>query len=148
MKGRIALFPSRRRQSRLYDFRRPDKFSKEHLRTLEVVFGHFARLATTYFVGQFRTTVTINVTAVAQEAFSEFLDSVQTPATVLVASAAPLKGKFTAVVDSTLTFSMIDHLFGGGGAQSSKGRPLTEIELKVMERVFNGLLENLGEALR
>lgn len=146
----MALQPlaSRRRQSRLYDFRRPDKFSKEHLRTLEVVFGHFARLATTYFVGQLRTTVSINVTAVAQESFSEFLDSVQVPSTVLVASATPLKGKFAAVVDPNLTFSMIDHLFGGAGGNINKGRALTEIEQKVMERVFAGLLDNFGEALR
>lgn len=112
-----------------------------------MVFGHFARLATTYFVGQFRTTISINVTAVAQEAFSEFLDSVQVPATVLVASAAPMKGKFTAVIDSSLTFSMIDHLFGGTGGNLNKGRALTEIEMKVMERVFAGLLGYLGEAL-
>ena len=32
-----------------YDFARPSKFSKEHLRTLEIIFEHYGRLLSTNF---------------------------------------------------------------------------------------------------
>ena len=34
-------------QVKNYDFKRPAKFSKEHLRTLELIFEHYGRLLST-----------------------------------------------------------------------------------------------------
>jgi flagellar motor switch protein FliM len=138
---------ARERRIRLYDFRRPDKFSKEQLRALEVVFGHFARLSTTYFVSQLRTSVQLTVEEVQQATFGEFFAGLSGPLTVVVGALEPLAGKFLMVLDLTLTYALLDHLLGGAGqSRWAEARPPTEIEVGVLGRLLGGCLATLREA--
>ena len=49
------------KQVKNYDFARPSKFSKEHLRTLEIIFEHFGRLLATNLPAYLRKTVSVDV---------------------------------------------------------------------------------------
>lgn len=144
----MAAVVVRAKRVRAYDFRRPDKISKEHLRSLEVMFNHFVRLATTFLVSQFRTGVQVSVRTVEPMTFGEFLDGVEPLNTLAIGKLEPLPGKFTLSLEQTLVLPMVEYLLGGGGFASVSPRGLTEIELGVIERVLRGLTLNLEEPFR
>lgn len=133
---------------RVYDFRKPDKFSKDHLRGLEMVFGYYGRLVGSNLVGALRTTVQMSVVDVAQVSFGEFFDRLRAPLIVAVGSLPPLPGRFCVVMEQGLVFAMIGHLLGGGEAGVYvENRPLTEIEQRIVERLLTGTLAALRDAL-
>ncbi len=131
---------------RPYDFRRPGKFSKEHLRTLQMVHENFARLVTTYFLATVRAMVKTLSVRVEQTTFPEFIQSLDDPTVLSVFSLAPLPGSSLLVVAPPLAHALIHRLFGGQGPAMSSSRSLTEIEIAVMQRVLAGLLNVLKEA--
>ena len=131
---------------RVYDFRRPDKFSKEHLRTLQMVHENFARVWTTVLSAHLRTMARVTVDAVEQLTYDEFLASVHNPSVLCLVTMEPLPGRQMVDIHPALTFPLIDRLLGGLGSADASERALTEIEVTVMERVVSGMLSALAEA--
>jgi flagellar motor switch protein FliM len=58
----------------------------------------------------------------------------------------PLKGSAVLEIDPSITFTIIDKLFGGMGEPAKISRELTDIELSVMEGIIVRILGNLREA--
>lgn len=134
------------RKIRVYDFRRPNKFSKDQLNTIEVINENFCRLMTTSLSGTLRSRVMAKVASVDQVTYEEFIRSIPNPTILNVFSLYPLEGKGILEINPIIGFSIIDRLFGGPGLSSVKGRPLTEIERGVMERVSERILSLFHEA--
>ena len=135
------------RKIKIYDFKRPDKFSKEQLRTVSNMHETFARLTTTSLSAQLRSLVHVHVASVDQLTYEEFIRSIPTPTTLAVVNMDPLKGNAVLEIDPTITFCMIDRLFGGRGVTvGTKNRDLTDIEQSVMEGIIVRILANMREA--
>lgn len=125
----------------IYDFRRPDKFSKDQLRTLQMLHETFARLAGSALSAYLRTPVTVDLISLEQVPYEEYLRSInQSVFTIL--SLPPLSGQAVLECEFSLVFSMIDRMLGGPG----KGIPrnvLTDIERplvrQILERLFGAL---------
>lgn len=139
----VAQAPKRIRQ---YDFRRPDKFSKDQVRTLQMIHENFIRPLQTYFAGRFRTMVQMVVGSVDQTTYAEFIRSIGTPSVICPFAMAPLPGTCVLDINPVVAFPMIDRLFGGPGVAISQVRPLTEIEGAVMQTVVKGTLDAYAEA--
>lgn len=137
-----------RGQVRLYDFRRPDKFSKEQLRTLATLHENFCRAATTTLAAALRTAVQVETISVDQCPFSQFLSDLDDPTVLGVFSLTPFAGTALLEVEPAVAFAMVDRLLGGPGSGAVHGRALTDIEAAVMRRVFNALGEALVEPWR
>ncbi len=135
-----------RTKVRVYDFKRPDKFSKDHIRTLQLLHENFARLLTTAFSASFRTMVQATVVSVQQETYQEFEASLSSPTTIGIISLAPLEGKAILELSQDIAFPMVDRLFGGPGNQLEYSRALTDIEQTVIKSVYKTILRNLAEA--
>ena len=131
---------------KIYDFRRPDKFSKDHIRTLQMMHETFARLTTTALSAQLRALVSVHVASVDQLTYEEFVRSIPNPTTMAVVNMDPLKGSAILEIDPSITFTIIDRLFGGKGEPAKISRELTDIELSVMEGIIVRILGNLREA--
>ena len=132
---------------KMYDFKRPDKFSKEQLRTVSIMHETFARLTTTSLSAQLRSLVHVHVASVEQITYEEFIRSIPNPTTLAVINMDPLKGNAVLEIDPAITFCMIDRLFGGRGLTfGNKNRDLTDIEQEVMEGVIVRILANIREA--
>jgi len=131
---------------KIYDFKRPDKFSKEQIRTFTMLHEVFARLATTSLSGQLRSLVQVHVASVDQLTYEEFIRSLPNPTTLAIINMNPLKGSIIFGVDSAITFSIIDRLFGGRGDPAKIIRELTDIEQSVMEGIIVRLLGNIRES--
>lgn len=135
------------RKIKIYDFKRPDKFSKEQIRTVSIMHETFARLTTTSLSAQLRSMVHVHVASVDQLTYEEFIRSIPTPTTLAVINMDPLKGNAILEIDPAVTFSIIDRLFGGTGQGGAKvQRDLTDIEQSVMEGIIVRILANMREA--
>lgn len=131
---------------KIYDFRRPDKFSKDQIRTLQMMHETFARLITTALSAQLRALVGVHVGSVDQLTYEEFIRSIPNPTTLAVINMDPLRGSAVLEIDPSITFTIIDRLFGGPGEPTKINRELSDIELSVMEGIIVRILGNLREA--
>lgn len=128
---------------KLYDFRRPNKFTKEQLRTLQVLHEGFARLLSNFLSGYLRTNITIEVASIGQFTYEEFINSVPSPTVMTIFSMAPLKGSALMETNLQFLFPLIDLQFGGLGEMPNKVRELTDIELSVTNRIIKRILDHL-----
>lgn len=135
-----------RRKVKIYDFRRPDKFSREQIRTLQMIHETFARLAATTLSARLRSQVSVHVASVDQLTFEEFIRSIPNPATMAVINMDPLAGSAVMELVPVISFVIIDRLFGGQGEVMKLNRELTDIEMSVMEGVIVQLLGGLRES--
>lgn len=131
---------------KVYDFKRPDKFSKDQIRTLYMLHENFARLLNTYLSTHLRTLVNVEVASVEQLTYEEFVRSLSNPSVIGVLAVPPLKGNVIMELNPSIAFSIIDRLFGGTGESTMKVRVLTEIEEAVIRKIFNKAIENFRDA--
>ena len=131
---------------KVYDFKRPDKFSKDQIRTLYMLHESFARLLNTYLSTHLRTLVNVDVASVEQLTYQEFVQSMANPSVISVLGVPPLKGNIILEVGTEIAFAFIDRVFGGDGNTGVKTRVLTEIEDAVMRRFVNTAMTHFKEA--
>lgn len=136
----------KQKKIKVYDFKRPDKFSKDQIRTLYMLHENFARLLNTYLSTHLRTLVHIDVASVDQLTYEEFIRSLPNPSVISVFQMRPLKGNVILDINPNIVFSIIERLFGGSGQAPGKPRALTDIEEAITRRVLNKALENFQEA--
>lgn len=136
----------KQKKIKVYDFKRPDKFSKDQIRTLSMLHENFARMLNTYLSTHLRALVHIDVASVDQLTYEEFIRSIPNPSLINIFQMYPLKGNAILEINLNLMFSMIDRLFGGNGTPLSKSRPLTDIEEIIARRIVAKTLESLQEA--
>ena len=133
------------RQVKDYDFARPAKFSKEHLRTLEIIFEHFGRLLATNHPAYLRKSVSVDVVNSEVVIYSEFSNALSNPVLLGVVGMDPLMGNVIMEMASNLGFAIVDRLLGGVGNSLEKERDFSEIELSILERVFTICVNLLHE---
>lgn len=133
------------RQVKDYDFARPAKFSKEHLRTLEIIFEHFGRLLATNLPAYLRKSVSVDVVNSEVVIYSEFSNALSNPVLLGVVGMDPLMGNVIMEMASNLAFAIVDRLLGGVGNSLEKERDFSEIELSILERVFTICVNLLHE---
>ena len=133
------------RQVKDYDFARPAKFSKEHLRTLEIIFEHFGRLLATNLPAYLRKSVSVDVVNSEVVIYSEFSNALSNPVLLGVVGMDPVMGNGIMEMASNLGFAIVDRLLGGVGNSLEKERDFSEIELSILERVFTICVNLLHE---
>ncbi len=129
------------RQVRPYDFRIPDKFPKDVLRQINHLHDGMARTLTTQLSAQLRATIRVEDARAEQRTYQEFVRESLDPSILAAFSAEPLKGTALLELQPVIAFPMIDRLLGGSGDASPPGRPVTEIELGVIQRVLQLVLD-------
>lgn len=120
-----------------YDFKRPSKFSKEHLRTLVIIFDHYARLLSTNLPAYLRKNVQIEVMNSEAVTYSEFSNALSNPVILGIVDFAPLEGNIIIELAENLGYAMVDRMLGGNGVPLKKTRDFSEIELSILERIMN-----------
>lgn len=131
---------------KLYDFKTPNKLSKDQLRTLQMLHDNFCRLLTTTLSAQIRSLVEIQVGSIEQLAYDEFIRSLPEPTLLSIVDMAPLDGQMLVEFAPDIGFAIIDRLLGGRGTPSTQDRPFSDIEEIVLEKVINWFLGCIPEA--
>jgi flagellar motor switch protein FliM len=133
-------------EATVYNFRRPDRVSKEQIRSLHFLHDRFARNVATSLSAYLRSATDINVVSVEQFTYSEFLMSLPDPTAFYAVSLQPIDVLGALELNPSIAFAMIDRMLGGTGRPPALSRALTEIEQNVVDSVVKLILENLTEA--
>ncbi len=124
-----------------YDFRRPERVSKEQFKGLQSLFEAFARELSIILPPFLRSVVRVDLMAIDQLTYDEFILSVARPTSLSIIDMAPLEGKAVVELNPAIVFPMVDRLLGGKGAGFDRSRELTEIENRVVNRVVLMILD-------
>ena len=143
----------RARGPQAYDFRRPNKVSRDQMRSLEMMHETFARQFSTALSTTLRTMCHVSLASVQQATYDEYVGMAANPTYLALLALDPLVGASLFNMPLPLVMSMVDRLLGGSGGSGDGGypnRPLTEIESGllrgIMERIlaeFAGAFESL-----
>jgi len=131
-----------------YNFRRPDRVSKEQLRALHFIHDRFAVNVSTSLSAFLRAVTEVSITSVEQFAYSEFLMSLPDPTAFYAIALPPIDTMGALELNPSIAFTMIDRMLGGSGSSQAPDRALTEIEQNVLDSVVNLVLDHLTETWR
>lgn len=131
---------------RVYDFKRPNKFSKGHLNSLLNIHENFCRSLATYLAGNLHAAVDAKVLSTEQVTYDEFTRSLPYPTILGIFNMLPLEGSALIELSPSLAFIMVDRLLGGQGFETAKNRDLTEIERKIIASRLARIVQLIGEA--
>ncbi len=136
------------RKVTLYNFRRPDRVSREQMRSLHFMHDRFARNFSSSLSAYLRTITEVNLVSVEQLSYQEFLLSVPDPTCFNAISIKPLEGALALEVNPTLVFPIIDKMLGGPGEPLKQLRTMTDIEQSIFDGILKLLLEDMRESWR
>lgn len=129
-----------------YDFRRPDKLSKDQMRTLQLIHESFGRLVSSSLSAYLRTAVQFNLVSIEQGVYGEYVERVPPDSVLHILSMEPLPGSVLISTDFTPAMAAVDRLLGGAGTPPENPRTPTEIELALMQGLVANMLTGLTEA--
>ncbi len=124
------------KQVKNYDFKRPVKFSKEHLRTMEIIYEHYGRLVSTNLPVYLRKNIQVSVASSETVTFEEFSNALSNPVILGIINFSPLPGNIIIDLSPNLGFAMIDRMLGGQGLPLEKSREFSEIEMVILEKIM------------
>ncbi len=130
----------------VYDFKHPNRVSKDQLRTLQTIHETFAKTFNAYLAVRLRTIVDINLISVDQLQYSEFILSISDPSCIYIFRVEELNGVAILEISPNLVLFIVDRLFGGKGQASEEARPITTIEQTIMKKIIEKAMENLSTA--
>ena len=129
-----------------YDFKRPERISKDQMRALEGLHENFARSFGASLSSFLRSIVEVSVAGVEQLTYSEFIYSLPNPTCFNLLKCEPLKGQMCLEVSPLIIYPIIDRLLGGSSEELFvPQRPLTEIELRLSRQILDRALRALTD---
>ncbi len=130
----------------LYDFRRPNRFSREHVRALQIVNDTFARQFALVLSTALRVGCQVSVTSVRQYTYEEYTRTIPNPALLAVLQFDPLAGSGVLQMPMGIVMSVVDRMLGGTGGAGQPNRPLSEIELGLVRQLLQRIVSELTYA--
>ena len=130
-----------------YDFKRPERVSKEQMRALEGIHETFARNFGASLSGYLRTIIEVRVATAEQLTYSEFIHSLPNPTNFNLLGVEPLEGQMCLEISPLIIYPIIDRLLGGSNSELFiPQRPLTMIEQRLVGRITDRALGTLTES--
>jgi flagellar motor switch protein FliM len=131
----------------VYDFKRPERVSKDQMRALEALHEGFGRNFGAALSGYLRTIIEVNVANIEQLTYSEFIHSLPNPTCFNLLKADQLDGQLCLEISPLIIYPIIDRLLGGSNADLFiPQRPLTQIEQRLVQRITDRATQHLSEA--
>jgi flagellar motor switch protein FliM len=132
---------------RQYDFKRPERVSKDQMRALQTLHEGFARNFGASLSGFLRTIVEVKVASCEQMTYSEFTSGLPNPTSFNLVSAEGLEGQMCLEISPLIIYPIIDRLLGGNTQDLFiPQRPMTLIESRLISNVTSRGLSALSEA--
>lgn len=132
-----------------YDFKRPERVSKEQMQAFRTLHEGFSREMGAALSAMLRNICEVKLISVDQLTYSEFIYSLESPTCFALVDSKGLDGQIILDLNPAIIFPIVDRLLGGGrsaGEDGSIRRPLTEIEVRLARRVIDLILVALGNS--
>ena len=137
---------SEHKSYKLYNFRRPDKFSKDNLRALRDIHREFSKAISLVLSGYLRMRVEIEIVSVDQLTYEEFVRSMPSPISVGVFEFEPLSGQILLGISFEVISCIVNRMLGGIGSIDTQTRELTDIEKALAKKVINIIIKQLEDS--
>lgn len=135
---------SRRGEPRTYDFRRPTKLSREHVRVMQIAQEAFARQATTILTTFLRAGARLELAGIEQFSYDDYVRTLPDPVFITTFTIEPLAGKGMLAYPLDIAMAMVDHMLGGSGAAAQPNRPMTAMETTITTHLLDRLLREFA----
>jgi flagellar motor switch protein FliM len=137
---------ARRSEPRTYDFRRPTKLSREHVRVLQIAQESFARQSTTVLTSLLRAGARMELEGIEQFSYDDYLATLPEQVFITTFTLEPLAGKGMLAYPLDIAMASVDHLLGGSGKAEQPNRPMTAMETTITLHLLTKLLEELANS--
>ncbi len=131
-----------------YNFRRPDRLSKEQVRSLYLLHDLFAKVLSSSLPLFLRAVSEVNLISVDQQSFGDYLRGMSDPTTIFNISAAQLPTNFAIETNTSVAFPIIDRMLGGEGVGNGDHGAATDLEMKILEGFLRLVTEKYCEVWR
>jgi flagellar motor switch protein FliM len=135
---------SRRGEPRTYDFRRPTKLSREHVRVLQIAQEAFARQATTILTTFLRAGARLELAGIEQFSYDDYLATLPNTVFITTFTLEPLAGKGLLAYPLDMAMAIVDHMLGGSGRAEQPNRPMTAMESSITNHLLGRLLDEFA----
>lgn len=129
-----------------YDFKTPKKLTKEQIKLLAGIYESFSRHLASYFSGILRSYCSITVNSIEEQPYYEYNNALPDIVQIGILDAKPVEGSVLVDISNSISFFLIERLLGGSGDGGTWEREYTEIELKLMEGIFQRISEYMQES--
>jgi flagellar motor switch protein FliM len=130
-----------KKSAQVYDFKHPDRISKDQMRTMENMHDNLSDQLSSIYSTLQRTVVDVDLISVDQITYSEYISSLRIPSCSYTISMEPLEGAAIIDISPSVAFSFVDRTFGGSGRPLGVERELTGIEKSVIDKVVHRTLK-------
>ena len=137
---------SGRGETRTYDFRRPTKLSREHVRVLQIAQEAFARQATTTLTTLLRAGARLELLGIEQYSYDDYVETLPDPVFLTTFTLEPLAGKGLLAYPLDIAMAVVDHMLGGSGMSEQPNRPMTAMETTITDHLVARLLDELANS--
>ncbi|MFP4457984.1 MAG: flagellar motor switch protein FliM [Candidatus Zixiibacteriota bacterium] len=125
---------------KVYDFRHPDRLSKDQTRLLHSLMENFCRFTATFISATTRSLTEMTISSIDQLTYNEYMFSMNEPVALYIVRFKELGGRALFEISTRFVLFLVDRMLGGSGALQTEERDLTAIEervsLNVMEKIF------------
>ena len=140
----VSSTRSRRGEPRTYDFRRPTKLSREHVRVMQIAQEAFARQATTILTTVLRAGARLELVSIEQFSYDDYVKTLPDPVFITTFTLEPLAGKGMLAYPLDIAMAIVDHMLGGSGAAAQPARPMTAMETSITTHLLERLLHEFA----
>lgn len=134
-------------EARSYDFRRPNKLSREHVRVLQMVLETFTRKWATLFTSSLRAVCTVDLSSIQQLSYDEYISTLPATTAMFQLSLDPVPGAGILQLSVATVMTAVDHMLGGSGTGPQPERSMTDVESAVVRGIVERLLGELAYSL-
>ncbi|MGY1615840.1 flagellar motor switch protein FliM [Geodermatophilus sp. SYSU D00691] len=134
----------KRHAPRTYDFRRPTKLSREHVRVLQIAQEAFARQATTHLTSMLRAGARLELDGIEQFSYDDYVATLPEPVFIATFTIEPLAGKGMLAYPLDMAMATVDHMLGGSGTAEQPNRPMTGMESAIHGHLLDRLLHEFA----
>jgi flagellar motor switch protein FliM len=140
----VAAGGRRRGAPKTYDFRRPTKLSREHVRVLQIAQEAFARQATTILTTFLRAGARLELIGIEQSSYDDYVVTLPNPVYISTFSLEPVAGKGMLAYPLDIAMAIVDHMLGGSGTADQPSRPMTAMETTITNHLLDRLLDEFA----
>jgi flagellar motor switch protein FliM len=136
----------KRGEPRAFDFRKQNKLSREHVRTMQIVQETFARGFSTMLSSQLRSVTQVAIRTVEQRSYDEYVRGLENPTFLTLLGLTPLAGAAIFQLPLNVAFCAIELMLGGHGNAEQPTRPFSDLELQLMRDIIERAMPELRYA--
>ncbi|MBK9102118.1 MAG: flagellar motor switch protein FliM [Austwickia sp.] len=133
-------------QPTLYDFRSPNRFSREQFRALQMANETYARQMATILSTTLRVVAHCSLSRVSQTTYDEYTTALPNPSLLAVLDFNPLSGAGIFQLPMDIVMGVIDRLLGGPGTDQQPSRALSDIESGLIRKLVQRMIQELTYA--